>query len=399
MILLPAAVKSAQMPFSHWLPRAMEGPTPSSAIFYGSLASHMGAFLLLRTFSFWEHQASIRLLIGLLGLVTAVIASPTARVQSSVKAQVAYSSIAQIGLIFIEIAAGFELLALIHITGNAFLRTYQLLISPSTVTYLIREQFYNFKRKEKSIEDSFPKRIEYTMYMLSLKEWNLDSFNYKYLWNPMKRIGSKFKFLENNRIYWFLIPVFGIGGYLVFNKGYLPSGVLQYVPSVLVFVGLLMVLKSFTERKNVFLSWALVALNHVWIALAIAFNGSFNWIDSTIYLSGVAGGFVVGYFALRRLQKLEGNINLDNFHGLVYEHPKIAFLFLLSCLALAGFPISPTFIGEDLIFNHIGEHQYLLASLVALCLINDGLAVIRIYARVFLGPHTKSNHEVAHRSA
>ncbi|HET7178291.1 MAG TPA: proton-conducting transporter membrane subunit, partial [Chryseosolibacter sp.] len=55
MILLSAAAKSAQLPFSSWLPRAMEGPTPSTAIFYGSLSVHIGVFLLLRTFPFWEH--------------------------------------------------------------------------------------------------------------------------------------------------------------------------------------------------------------------------------------------------------------------------------------------------------------------------------------------------------
>jgi NADH:ubiquinone oxidoreductase subunit 5 (subunit L)/multisubunit Na+/H+ antiporter MnhA subunit len=48
MILVSAAAKSAQFPFSSWLPRAMEGPTPSSAIFYGSLSVHIGVFLLLR---------------------------------------------------------------------------------------------------------------------------------------------------------------------------------------------------------------------------------------------------------------------------------------------------------------------------------------------------------------
>ena len=54
MFLLAAIVKSAQFPFSSWLPRAMEGPTSSSAIFYGSLSVHIGVFLLLRTHPFWE---------------------------------------------------------------------------------------------------------------------------------------------------------------------------------------------------------------------------------------------------------------------------------------------------------------------------------------------------------
>ena len=75
---------------------------------------------MLRTFPFWEHQTSIRIAIGIMGLVTSILASSMARVQSSVKSQVAYSSIAQIGLIFIEIALGFDNLALFHFAGNAF---------------------------------------------------------------------------------------------------------------------------------------------------------------------------------------------------------------------------------------------------------------------------------------
>ena len=110
MILITAAAKSAQLPFSSWLPRAMEGPTPSSAIFYGSLSVHLGVFLMLRTFELWEHQTSVRILIGLLGFTTSIVATGIARVQSSIKSQIAYSSISQIGLIFIELAFGFETL-------------------------------------------------------------------------------------------------------------------------------------------------------------------------------------------------------------------------------------------------------------------------------------------------
>ncbi|MFM8913483.1 MAG: proton-conducting transporter membrane subunit, partial [Flammeovirgaceae bacterium] len=165
MFLLSASAKSAQLPFSSWLPRAMEGPTPSSAIFYGSLAVNLGVFIMMRTYPFWEYQLSVRILIGLMGLTTAIIATGIARVQSSVKSQIAYSSIAQIGLIFIEIAAGWGTIALIHFAGNAFLRTYQLLVSPSVVSYLIREQFYDFVPRLRSIEDSFPKKMQYTLYV------------------------------------------------------------------------------------------------------------------------------------------------------------------------------------------------------------------------------------------
>nr|WP_321539349.1 proton-conducting transporter membrane subunit [Flavobacterium piscinae] len=159
---------------------------------------------MLRTFPFWEHQTAIRIAIGLMGLTTSLMASLMARVQSSVKSQVAYSSIGQIGIIFIEIALGFETLALLHFAGNAFLRTYQLLVSPSVVSYLIRDQFYHFKPKEKAIEDSYPKKIEYTLYILALKEFNLEGFLNFVLWRPLKIIGKSLDFLNIKRIYFFL---------------------------------------------------------------------------------------------------------------------------------------------------------------------------------------------------
>ena len=131
LILVAAAAKSAQVPFSSWLPRAMEGPTTSSAIFYGSLSVHIGVFLLIRTYPLWQDMLFIKIAIIAIGVVTCLVATSIASVQSTVKTQIAYSSIAQIGIIFIEVALGLHILALIHFAGNAFLRTYQLQVSPS----------------------------------------------------------------------------------------------------------------------------------------------------------------------------------------------------------------------------------------------------------------------------
>jgi len=399
LILISAAAKSAQLPFSSWLPRAMEGPTPSSAIFYGSLAVHLGVFLLLRTFPFWEHQLSVRILIGVLGLVTSVITTGIARVQSSVKSQIAYASIAQIGLIFIEVAAGFTGLALFHFAGNAFLRTYQLLVSPSVVTYLIREQFYNFTPHAPSIEDSFPKKMQYTLYMLCLKEWNLDSFMYRYLWNPLKWAGRGLNFLTVGRVILFFVPAYLIGVASLYGEEVIPPAIHQALPIFFSLLALIAVLKSFTERKNVEMSWILVIMNHFWIALAISFNEHFKYDQTFLYLSGILVSGLLGYFCLRWLKSLEQSIDLDQFHGHSYKHPKLAFVFLLSCLGVSGFPITPTFVGEDLIFTHIHEDQFLLAFFVSLSFIIDGLSIIRIYARVFLGPHVKSVYEMGYRSS
>jgi NADH:ubiquinone oxidoreductase subunit 5 (subunit L)/multisubunit Na+/H+ antiporter MnhA subunit len=399
MILLAALAKSAQLPFSSWLPRAMEGPTPSSAIFYGALSVHIGIFIMLRTYPFWEHQHSVRVLIGIIGFLTALTATGMARVQSSVKSQIGYASIAQIGLIFIEMAFGWMNLALLHFAGNAFLRTYQLLVSPSVVSYLIREQFYHFEPRNHTIEDTLPKRIEYSFYMLCLKEWNLDSLMYRYLWNPIKMAGKKLGFVTVRRVVVFFGITYLIGLFFVYNKPLVPGQVQKILPYLFSFIGLVMVFRSFAERKDVTLSWILVIMNHFWVVLAIAFNENFSFDEVHLYLTGIVSSGTLGFMCLYRINSLEGNIDLDRFHGYSYEHPGIALGFLLSCLGLTGFPITPTFIGEDLIFTHIRANQPILATFIALSFIIDGLAIIRIYARVFLGPHVKSVYEMAYRSS
>ena len=399
MIFISAAAKSAQFPFCSWLPRAMEGPTPSSAIFYGSLSVHIGVFLMMRTYHFWEHQISFRILVGSIGLITSLIATFSARVQATVKSQIAYSSIAQIGLIFVEISLGLETIALVHVAGNAFLRTYQLLVSPSVVSYKIREQFYNYIPRKKTIEDSWPKRLEYSVYILSLKEWNLDSFMYKNLWNPLKRFGSTLRFITFKNVFYLFAVVFVSGIILAYNPKLVNPTWRFYLPLIYGFLGLVMVVKAFTERASVRLSWSLILTNHLSIALAISFNEHFDFSHHIWYLSGVIISGIVGYLCIQRLRKLEKWVSLDQFYGHIQEHPKIALVFLIACLGVAGFPITPTFIGEDLIFSHVHENQVLLAAFIALSLIINGLAAIRIYARIFLGPSSKNTIGAAKRSA
>jgi NADH-quinone oxidoreductase subunit L len=399
VLLVAAAAKSAQLPFSSWLPRAMEGPTPSSAIFYGSLSVHLGVFLLLRTFPFWEHQTSIRILIGVLGLATSILASLMARVQSSVKSQVAYSSIAQIGLIFIEVAAGFETLALIHFAGNAFLRTYQLLVSPSVVSYMIREQFYNYEPKKQSIEDSLPKKLEYSLYLLSLKEFKLEAFMNFVFWRPLKKIGHLLDFITLKMLYLLFVPTYLLGVLCYLYQESIPLQLKGYLPAFFAFMGMVMVFKSFSERKSPFIAWMMIIMNHFWIALAISFNEKVAISEILIYLSGIVLTGLIGYITLSYLNAKEKQLDMNQYSGHVYEHPNFAFWFLIAALGVTGFPITATFIGEDLIFSHIHSDQIFLAVFVSQSFIISGIAAIRIYARLFLGPHIKTYHELPYKSS
>lgn len=399
MILIAAAAKSAQLPFSSWLPRAMEGPTPSSAIFYGSLSVHIGAFLLLRTFPFWEHQYSVRVIIGLLGLSTAIVTSLIARVQSSVKSQIAYASAAQIGIIFMEVALGLETLALIHFAGNAFLRTYQLLVSPSVVSYLIREQFYKFKKTEETIIPAWKQKWNNTIYILSIKEFNLDWFMYKYVWGLLKRVGKSVSILKTRQVVLVYGTILVVSIYLLYHQMYIPELLKHYTSTLLAFAGLLMVLRSFVERKNPVAAWLLILLNHFFIVLAISFNEHFDIQHSVLYLSGVVVSWSIGYMCLHYLKNRVVHFDLNQLYGYSVKYKRLAFVFLLACLGLAGFPITTTFIGEDLIYSHIHHNQLLLASFISISLIVDGITLIRLYSRLFLGPYIEDGYKNPYRSS
>lgn len=399
-LLVAAAAKSAQFPFTSWLPRAMEGPTPSSAIFYGSLSVHFGVFLLLRTMPFWETQIVGRILIGGIGLITAIISYYIMRVQTTIKTQIAYASLTQIGIMFIEIALGLETIVLIHFAGNAFLRTYQLLISPSIVSYKMRDQLYHYKEPVSTKTGQLKRRLEHSLYVLSLNEWGLDKLMNRIVFTPFKRIGRSLYFI-NNRNFWFFVgPIIGASMLLLWREHYVPDYLHNFLPEILAGIGFVMVCKSFAERFSPMLAWWLVAVNHFLVAVAITFNEQYEVMHTALYLSGVSVAAVIGYLCLRKLRKLERSyFDLNQYFGHIYEHPILASTFFICCLGLMGFPITTSFIGEDLIISHIQFDQFTLAFFYSVSYVLGGISLIRIYARLFLGTHIKNYHETSLKSA
>ena len=133
LLVVAVAGKSALLPFSGWLPRAMEGPTPSSAVYYGSLSIHAGCFLLLRAAPLLEQAPAARVLAGGIGVATALFSTLTTRVQSDVKSSLAYAALTQVGIIVLEIALGFYTIAFLHLSGHACFRLLQFLSAPNVL--------------------------------------------------------------------------------------------------------------------------------------------------------------------------------------------------------------------------------------------------------------------------
>jgi NADH-quinone oxidoreductase subunit L len=384
-LLLAAMAKSAQYPFSSWLPRAMEGPTPSSAIFYGSLSVHFGLFLLLRTETFWENQFSVRVLIATMGLSTSVIAYLIAKVQTNVKTQIAYSSISQIGIMFLELALGWNGLVLLHFAANAFLRTYQLLVSPSMVAYKIRDQFYHGSRRSKWLMPGYFVKIQSRLYAMALAEFRMDQRLNRWVFKPIKAAGRKLPVSSVSQWLTFTLPLWLLVVLILALKVPLNSTQHHVVATVLAAIGMLGVFRAFSERQSPFLAWILVASGHVTMSLAVSFNESFSYQETLWYLSGVGLMGWLGWLLLHRMKAQLPSLTMHEYYGYGSAHKRFSSVFLLASLGLMGFPISPTFIGEDLLFSHIHEQQILFALFFSLSYIVSGISLIRVYARLFLG--------------
>ena len=130
-----AFAKSAQLPFSPWLARAMEGPTPSSAVFYGSVMIHSGVFLVILLQPIFERAPSVMILLVLIGLLTAIYSFIVGLTQTDVKSSICFAVTGQVGLMFVECGLGFWELASWHMCAHVIVRGYQVLTSPSLVFY------------------------------------------------------------------------------------------------------------------------------------------------------------------------------------------------------------------------------------------------------------------------
>jgi len=382
LIALSAAAKSAQFPFCFWLPKAMEGPTPSSAIFYGALSIHVGVYVLLRTHPLWSTFLAVRELLVVVGLLSAALAAKAAKVQSNIKAQIAYSSLIQVGLIFVEVALGLQSLALFHLVGNAFLRGYQLLVSPSVVSYLIRYHNEKPERKLPANSNSFsPKvsRFKTSLYVLSIREGFLEELMERLVWRPLKQTGYFFlDYLNRSTLF-----IFFLMAILITALGLSPwAGSVEIFTPFVATLAILFSLTSLAERGSPKRAWYTLGLTQLFVVASVSVCDHFSADHIWVYLSGSALFWPLGLWILNHFKE----VDLGGFSGLYSESETFNFLFLICCLGISGFPISPGFLGEDLILHHASQDRVWLALLIAFCFIISGIAALRIYARLFLGP-------------
>lgn len=185
--LLAAMAKSALVPFSSWIAKALEGPTPSSAIFYGSLMVHAGIYLIIRLEPLIMQDTALLPLLLFIGVITAIYGFFTGLVQTDVKSSLMFSVTFQAGLMLVLCGMALFHIATIYLVLHAIWRAYQFLLAPS--------HMHLISQPTREISPSI-KRWQ-LLYTASLQRFWLDHLARWLLVNPVKNLSRDMRSFED----------------------------------------------------------------------------------------------------------------------------------------------------------------------------------------------------------
>ena len=133
LIFLAATGKSAQIPLYVWLPDAMAGPTPVSALIHAATMVTSGIYLIARVGYIYVNAPSVMILVSVVGAMTAIVAALIAVTQNDIKKVLAYSTVSQLGFMFMALGAGAFTTAIFHVMTHAFFKACLFLGSGSVI--------------------------------------------------------------------------------------------------------------------------------------------------------------------------------------------------------------------------------------------------------------------------
>ncbi len=140
LLFVGAMGKSAQLPLHIWLPDAMEGPTPVSALIHAATMVTAGVFLLVRAHVFFDFAPHAGTVVAWVGAITALYAASVALVQNDIKRVLAYSTISQLGYMFLAVGVGAYSAAIFHMITHAFFKALLFLGAGSVIHGMHDEQ-------------------------------------------------------------------------------------------------------------------------------------------------------------------------------------------------------------------------------------------------------------------
>ena len=139
-LLIGAVGKSAQLPLYTWLPDAMEGPTPVSALIHAATMVTAGVYMIVRNHAIFDLAPDALTLVGIIGGTTALFAATIGLVQTDIKRVLAYSTVSQLGFMFLACGVGAYAAAIFHLMTHAFFKALLFLSAGSVIHALSGEQ-------------------------------------------------------------------------------------------------------------------------------------------------------------------------------------------------------------------------------------------------------------------
>src|SRR5262252_3988826 len=122
LLFLGAVGKSAQFPLYVWLPDAMEGPTPVSALIHAATMVTAGVYMVSRSSAIYNHASGALLVVAVVGAFTTIFAASIGLVQNDIKKILAYSTVSQLGYMFLACGAGAYAAGIFHLMTHAFFK-------------------------------------------------------------------------------------------------------------------------------------------------------------------------------------------------------------------------------------------------------------------------------------
>jgi NADH-quinone oxidoreductase subunit L len=164
LMFFGATGKSAQIPLYIWLPDAMEGPTPVSALIHAATMVTAGVYMVARSSALYQLTPRTSMIVAVVGALTAILAATIALVQNDIKRVLAYSTVSQLGYMFLALGVGAYWVAIFHLFTHAFFKALLFLCSGSVIHAMGGEQDM---RRMGALKDKIP-TTHWTMWVGSV---------------------------------------------------------------------------------------------------------------------------------------------------------------------------------------------------------------------------------------
>jgi hypothetical protein len=219
-----------------------------------------------------------------------------------------------------------------------------------------------------------------------------------YVWKPLKAVGRKFAFLDTLSVQAVSLAVFLVA--LIINASARVSDRSSLVISTAAaIISIIFYIRAYTTKNTAKICWNLIMLGNLFGVLFLGLASTGNWLYLAMYGVGVVIAFAIGHVCLRHLETKGESSVLRDYHGSIYVFARLGNFFFIVALLFMAFPISPSFLAQDILVSSIPADRVLMVILFCFSYLLVGVSTIRLYTKVFFGPHKTSHHEIAYKSS